>query len=266
MAKNSFKDIIFIVAALIIVAVGAAIYYSGAPHPAPAAPAAGTALSVATGTVSESGQASGQNYTVTAGYPKLTGSPNADAFNAYALALVNAQINDFKAAIAQNDISQLPPQMQGLANTFNIRYSLDGLAADHISAVFGSETYLIGMAHPSHLLTSLNVDLKNGSIIKLQDLFKLGADYASLISSLATADLLRQIQTGVYVSTPDFLAQTGGASADAQNFQVFGLSPQGLVIHFQDYQVGPGASGPAAVTIPYSSLKSVAQPGGFLDR
>ena len=110
------------------------------------------------------------------------------------------------------------------------------------------------------------MDLRSGAIIKLADLFAPGADYAQKLSTITTADLLSQIQSGQYGSTPDFLAQTGGASSDAANFQVFGLAPQGLVIHFQDYQVGPGAAGPAQVVIPYGELKDIAAPGGFLDQ
>ncbi len=265
MEKHQKRNSIVTLIAVAIVIAGAVVYFTG-PQTGPTAGFATGTFTIATGTISESGVISGQNYTVLADYPKLSGTAAAGAWNAYVSVLVQGQIQDFKTAIAQNDISRLPSQMQRLANNFNIRYSIDGTSTAYISAVFGSETYLIGMAHPSHLLTSLNVDLRDGSVIKLSDLFAPGADYLQTLSDITTADILRQIQDGTYSSTPDFIAQTGGTSPNAENFQVFGLSPQGLVIHFQDYQVGPGASGPAEVVIPYDQLRSVANPGGPLSQ
>ncbi|MCL4404122.1 RsiV family protein [Patescibacteria group bacterium] len=263
MGKNK-KSFVVIIAALAIVVAGAAVYFfvPGGNRSAPAV----SGLTITTATMGQNGQVNGENYTVSVYYPNVSGVPEAGAFNDYTLALISSQINDFKTAIAQNDISRLPPQMQALANTFNIRYSLDGTSTDYVSAVFGSETYLVGMAHPSHLLTSLDVDLRNGSVIKLSDLFAPGADYLKTLSDITTADILRQIRNGTYSSTPDFVAQTGGTSPNADNFQVFGLSPQGLVVHFQDYQVGPGVSGPAKVVIPYGELQNVARPGGLIAR
>ncbi len=260
------SEIFLMIAAVVIIAAGAAVHIFGpAATPVSAVPA-GSSFSVATGTISESGQVSGQNYTVTADYPELSGTPQAAAFNAYVGTLVQGQVQDFKTAISRNDIAHLPTQMQSLANSFDIRYSIDGTSTDYVSATFSSDTYLLGMAHPSHLLTSLNMNLRDGSIINLADLFAPGADYLKTLSDITTADILKQIQSGQYDSTPDFVAQTGGTTANANNFQVFGLSSQGLVIHFQDYQVGPGASGPATVVIPYNELQSVAQPGGLLDQ
>ncbi len=264
MRNETLKNVI--TAAVILVVAGLAVYYWSAAPAGQAPVAGGTVPAVATGTISESGTVAGQNYTVTAYYPKLSGVSAADAWNAYAATLVQSQVSDFKTAVSQNDVSLLPPSMKSLANTFNIIYSMDGVSAGYASAIFNSETYLIGMAHPAHLMTPLNVDLRTGAIIQLADLFAPGADYAQKLSDLTTASLLSQIQSGAYGSTPDFLSQTGGASADPSNFQVFGLSPQGLVIHFQDYQVGPGAAGPAQVVIPYSGLKDIAAPGGFLEQ
>ncbi len=256
--KNIVVTVVTVIVALLV------IYFWGTA-PAPKIAPLGD-FTVASTTLSDSGMIAGQSYTVTVYYPVVSGAQNAATFNAYALTLVRSQVDDFKTAVSQSDVSNLPPEIKNLANTFNIRYSVDGTSTDYVSVLFGSETYLLGMAHPAHLLTSLNVDLRSGAVIGLTDLFKPGSDYLQKLSDISTADLLSQIQSGEYGSTPDFLSQTGGASASADNFQVFGLSPQGLVIHFQDYQVGPGAAGPATVVIPYGDLKDVAAPGGFLDK
>jgi hypothetical protein len=259
-----------VIVTVVTIAVAGLIVYYWDVVPAshmPQVPVASNVIPVvATGTLSESGTIAGQNYSVTAYYPKLTNSAAADIWNAYAETIVRSQINDFKTAVSQNDISRLPPSIKSLGNNFNITYAMDGISNNYASAIFYSETYLIGMAHPAHLLTPLNVDLRTGAIIQLADLFTPGTNYAQTLSDLTTADILKQIQSGTYGSTPDFLSQTGGTAADPANFQVFGLSPQGLVIHFQDYQVGPGAAGPATVVIPYASLKDIAATGGFLDQ
>ncbi len=261
--KDKFLKNVIVTVVILLAAGLIAYFWDSAPQKGIAGPGASP---IASTTLSESGTISGQNYTVTAYYPVLSNAQNASSFNAYVSALVQSQVADFKTAVSQNDISNLPPEIKGLANTFNMRYSVDGDSADHVSVIFGSETYLIGMAHPAHLLTALNVDLRNGAVISLANLFAPGTNYLQRLSDITTADILDQIQKGEYVSSPDFVSQTGGTAPNADNFQVFGLSPAGLVIHFQDYQVGPGASGETQVVIPYSALKDIAAPGGFLDQ
>ena len=62
----------------------------------------------------------------------------------------------------------------------------------------------------------------------------------------------------------DVLFWEEGALPRADNYQVWNISPEGLQITFDEYQVAPYAAGPQSVQIPYSDVKSLARPDGPL--
>jgi hypothetical protein len=53
-----------------------------------------------------------------------------------------------------------------------------------------------------------------------------------------------------------------GTAPKPQNFSAWALTPWGLEITFQDYQVGPYAAGNPSIYIPYSSLGPLLNPTG----
>ena len=97
------KDLVIITVAVVLVILGAFItlYLPSSQMASRPAGSNEMSFSMATGTINESGSISGQNYTVTADYPKLSGTPHADTLNAYFLASVQKQIGDFKAASSE---------------------------------------------------------------------------------------------------------------------------------------------------------------------
>lgn len=116
------------------------------------------------------------------------------------------------------------------------------------------EWYLAGSAHPAHELVCLNFDQRDEKVLKLAGLFHPGTNYIAFLSQFARADLNRQLQQGTYFSRPEMIEK--GTGPKPQNFQCFTLTPNALVLHFQEYQVGPYVSGPAKVTVPFAAIRS----------
>ena len=55
-----------------------------------------------------------------------------------------------------------------------------------------------------------------------------------------------------------------GAAPKPENFQAWAITRHGLLIVFQEYQVGPYAAGAQTVLIPYASLAARLDPAGPL--
>jgi hypothetical protein len=141
------------------------------------------------------------------------------------------------------------------------------LATDDVqSAVFTISRYEHGMAHASYELRVVNYDAKAGRELALADLFRPGSGYLQKISAGAVARL-RMINREYDEEQPTFLGDpeyVENASATAKNYRNWTLTPRGLAVTFEPYQVGPFAAGSPSVLIPYSELKDVLKPGGPL--
>jgi hypothetical protein len=125
---------------------------------------------------------------------------------------------------------------------------------DLISVLFYVDGYVMGAAHPFHYSHSMNYDTAAVRMLELEDLFRPGTDYLGVLSQYSLDDLERQ---GV-------LEWEEGALPQAENFQRWNITPQGLLISFDEYLVAPYAAGPQEVLIPYRVLAPVADLEGPL--
>jgi hypothetical protein len=125
-----------------------------------------------------------------------------------------------------------------------------------LSILFEDFAYL-GGAHPGMFYVALNYDAGTGKVLALQELFKPGTDYLGLISSLSIADL--QSRTDL-----SGVLDLNGANPSEENYRVWAITPQGLLIIFSEYQVAPGAAGAQSVLIPYETLSAQLDPAGPL--
>lgn len=128
---------------------------------------------------------------------------------------------------------------------------------DLISILFEDYFYL-GGAHPAKFYSTLNYDTTSHEILTLADLFTPGVDHLGVIASICIAEL--KSRPGL---TFEEFASSGAASL-ADNYQVWAVTPQGLLILFQEYQVGPYAAGAQLVLIPYDDIAVHLDPGGPL--
>lgn len=247
----------------IAVLAAAAVAYWGFLAPRPpeggtAAPAQGFAVSM------RSIDESGPGYAITGSYPELSGAKNAGAFNGYVSAVVREEESVFKQGLGDMASSFSPADLAGMTSTLAIRSSIVATSTNFVGILLSTDDYLVGMAHPAHAMASVNFDLATGRDIALGDLFAPGSDYLAVIASSSAADVARQIREGAYASSQSYIDQSGGLLPDPANFQVFSITPEGLIVYFQEYQVGPYASGRTSTTIPWSALSGILNPVGPL--
>jgi uncharacterized protein DUF3298/peptidoglycan-N-acetylmuramic acid deacetylase PdaC-like protein len=135
-----------------------------------------------------------------------------------------------------------------------VNYEITDANKDFISILFSFSSY-IGGAHPKTNTKSFNYDLNRGSPVNLADLFTPGSNYLNVISDYSTGEL-KKLETTDHVES--------GAGPKIENFHSWNITPFGLQITFDAYQVGPYAAGAHVVVVPYSLLKPIIKPDGLL--
>jgi hypothetical protein len=97
--------------------------------------------------------------------------------------------------------------------------------------------------------------------LALSDLFKVGSPYLERISEKSIAGLQEKFKDDLE-GLIDWIKS--GAAPKEENYQSFVIKPEGLVVIFSPYQVGPYVIGTPEVTIPYADLQDVVNPQGPL--
>jgi hypothetical protein len=201
---------------------------------------------------------------LTAEYPELTGSANAEGFNQIVKSRVTRELADFKKqmmSLTAADLKMLPRDMN---NYIDISYDLQYADDDLISVSFLADTFA-GGAHPNQNYFTITYDLKRGKELKLSELFKPGSKYLAVISAYAIRDLQSRKEPDSNENmglAQDIFAD--GAKPTAQNYRNWNLTKKGLMFTFDPYQVGPYAVGPQTVIVPYAQLKEIAATDGAL--
>jgi hypothetical protein len=226
---------------------------------------AGTAA-VTTKKVREGGKKVG--YSVNAEYPQVEG---AEKFNQLAEGFVTKEVADFKkdAGPKRGEKDTMPEASE---DSLTIRYTVRLLADELISVEFPVDYYEHGAAHGSHAFHVINYDVKSGRVLSLADLFKPGSNYLAKISEVAIRQLHRWNRDSAdypggggqpYLDDEGIAA---GAKPSAENYQNWTITPRGLAVTFDYYQLGAYAAGAPAVVVPYADLKEIIRPGGPLDQ
>ncbi len=191
-------------------------------------------------------------------YPQIIEPVGANAvkFNDEMKTLVMNNINDFKRDLGPPD-PDLPAEIG--QNTYDGDYTV-ALATDKlVSIAFAISTYGAGAAHPNSYTWTCNYDLATGRQLDLGDLFKPDSDYLRVISNYSIEVLKRTL------APPHDMAWINeGAGPSADNYNSWTITPRGLRIYFNPYQVASYAEGPQEVVIPYSFLRNITAPDSAL--
>jgi hypothetical protein len=127
-----------------------------------------------------------------------------------------------------------------------------------IGLVFEIVSYF-GGAHPGSYHRELNYDLNAARLLSLGDLFKSGSNYLDVIAGYSISELSKNRE----ILFEDFEQY---ASPSPENYSVWSITPRGLLIVFEEYQVAPYAAGPQYVVVPYSELAGILDPEGPLGK
>jgi len=196
----------------------------------------------------------GSTYTIAAQIPYLQGSDDSRviALNGRFKEIVQKEVDQFKT-----DVAGLPAAPMGAGSSLNLGYTLIGQRSDVWSVKFDAAVYIDGAAHPNHYSVVLNYDLERGREIALDDLFLPSSNYLQVIADYCKAQLAKR-DIGFDAS------QSGGADSLPENYKLWNLSNEGLVVTFGVYQVASGAAGQQTVVVPFFELKGVSNPQGAL--
>lgn len=104
-----------------------------------------------------------------------------------------------------------------------------------------------GGAHGLGTFVAINVDVQAQSQLNLADLFAKESAYLPRLAKLSRPRLEK-------------LTFEEGLLPKEENFSTFLITPPGLRIIFQVYQIAPYVSGPSDITIPWDELRDVLSP------
>jgi hypothetical protein len=192
-------------------------------------------------------------YEIETELPQLGGADSArvEKFNQAVEKLATASSSEFKKGVAEL------PNEDGASDRVSsqaISYEIMDADKDFISILFSFYEYM-GGAHPNTTTRSFNYDLNRNAPVNLADLFTPNSDYLKVISDYSVREL-KKLDTTNWVDE--------GAGPKAENFHSWNITPMGLKITFDPYQVGAYAVGEHVVVIPYSVLKPIIKPDGLL--
>jgi ABC-type lipoprotein export system ATPase subunit len=204
-------------------------------------------------------QSSAPKYQVTILYPQLVSSRHSAGLTRFDTLLSDAARKPIASFEDGLSTSALPTEF---ANETSM---LVGTATtnllDHQFASFSLNIWQFeaGAVHPFATVKTFNFDETTGRQIQVADLFQPGSDWLSVLSEESRVLLPRIIGP---ITLPGELDT--GTTAVASNFGAWALTPWGLSIQFQEYQVADYASGQPTIVIPFGALRAIAAPDGPL--
>lgn len=199
-----------------------------------------------------------QKLSIQTAFPQLAGSDaRAEKFNKAISEMIAKDLKGFKDENKEVIQETAARAEEGLGSSMETRYSVMYADKNLISLLFSTYSFT-GGAHGNTATTPINYDLNRGEMLKLANLFQPNANYLKVISAYCIAAIKKR-----NINEDQEWIQNG-AGPKAENYQSWSITPQGLVITFDAYQVAAYAVGPQEIVIPYSVLKPILKPDSVL--
>lgn len=196
-------------------------------------------------------------YGIQGHYPRISApaGPAADGFNAIARGYVDGLVAEFQTNLAQGMAiitpdANAPSPQNFLSSEYQLMYNDHGL----VSIYTENSQYFYGAAHPNPFSSVINYSLPLGRELALADLFQPGTNYLQAISMYSINELR---------NNEAFMFEEGAQPVEV-NYQKWNITPEGLRITFDPYQVAAYAAGYLRVTIPWDVLRDQINPAGPL--
>jgi hypothetical protein len=196
-------------------------------------------------------------YTVGIQWPVFSGATDAVVLNKIVAAASKVEAQHFEKEMKTWD--PVPSTNEGSVETSSEIMAITGKV---LSVRFADYFYYSGAAHPGHATRVVNCERGTGKAITLGALFSPGSDYLNVIAQHCRTALRKELmpQTGGEEDTGRWINE--GTAPKAQNYARWSLAPHGLIVAFDEYQVGPYAIGARDVVIPWTLLKPVLRTNG----
>jgi hypothetical protein len=250
----------FLIAIIILLLAGGALWYVLTLSPSEGVP--GTATSTPSGAIKAHVEDSGDVYQIDVYYPTetpllISAGTSANASAVFAMkTFAETEAVRFK----DNSIADLTPddiriQELGGERKYTLEADYDVYTSDvAVSYVYHMYVDTMG-AHPNAYYRTFTFDLLTGEELHIGDLFAT-PDFLEVLSNESRTRLVPQIAKAYEVPEAelDRSMVDAGTTPFSDNFQNFYFEGDALVLLFPPYQVGPWALGTQEVSIPRSDL------------
>ena len=199
----------------------------------------------------------GQGFTTDGDYVQVSGMNGLEAVNAVLKNLiVQDQQNDQTTNLDYINQCRISQECS-YASGSSLGQLFLSLSSSVVSVLIPTSVNYGGVSNESWVSATLST--QNAQPITFADLFSDTSQALTGISDAARSELLA---TNNCVATDPSALNQGLDPTNPSNFKHFALSPSGLTIGFDRYQLGIGACGGPSVTIPWSQLQSYLSPYG----
>lgn len=151
-----------------------------------------------------------------------------------------------------------------LKNEYSEGFGIVFASKNLLSLSFDSYLYLSGAAHGNFGFRTFNFDTRDSLIkLRLEHLFRCDTNYLERISDLTIKKLCQEYweRTGENASEEDMKWFKEGASPNANNFENFLITENGIIFLFPPYQVSSYVMGKWSIEIPYFELRDLLKDG-----
>ena len=133
-------------------------------------------------------------------------------------------------------------------------------ASSGVICIAFAETSFTGGAHPNYRKTLVNYDASTGERIGLSNILRAGYEADLTAAAETRFRQARELEGNVSLSEAGFwFAEDVFVLNDN-----FGITGEGLIFHFEAYEVAPYALGPTEFTVPYTDIPALIDPEGLL--
>jgi hypothetical protein len=186
---------------------------------------------------------------------------------------IKQTVTDFKGRYEEMKESIAEQNIDGF---YEVTDSITNKYYPLISILFDGQCYYMGAAHEQLFIYTKTFSLKQKRWLSLSDLFKPSTNYLDRLAGYCYRDIKTQLIDRAKEEFKDSLSSasykerledinngyynnsvTNGTQPTAENYECFTISPAGLTIYFNAYQVATFADGQFDVTIPFAELKDI---------
>jgi len=209
-------------------------------------------------------------YNTSVSYPLFTGknlTPEELHINAAITSFISKRVIAFEKSTIESNEQNNYKGLDSDANAFEINSMVTNSHPGLLSIRFMIFESNYRAAHPHTDYASLNFNTKSGEVISLADLFKPGSDYLKVISNMIRLELVKKLYPNVKVinlKDPDIEWIYEGTKPNADNFRVWNVYEDNLMITLPAYQVAAYVYGVQTIMIPFSKLKTILKPDGII--